>query len=56
MEYMTERSGRQCQCGGIIRTHNVLAGKAYTCGSCGRYEVIKPNEPKPVAQEPADGN
>jgi hypothetical protein len=32
---------RQCKCGGIIRTHELRGWReAWTCGACGRYEVI----------------
>lgn len=36
----TEKSGRQCPCGGVLGSHKVKAGKAYSCASCGRYEVV----------------
>jgi hypothetical protein len=42
-----------CSCGGTIREHELTSEKgatrtAWTCGSCGRYEVIK----RLVDQEP----
>lgn len=39
---------RICQCGGHIRTHPLTAGRdAWTCGACGRYEVVGPRSAAP---------
>lgn len=33
--------GRQCQCGGTIRTHRLTNDReAWTCNACGRYEAM----------------
>jgi len=34
---------RQCKCGGKVREHVLTQNRvAWTCGDCGRYEVISP--------------
>lgn len=34
---------RQCQCGGIVRQHQLTGEReAWTCNSCGRYEAVSP--------------
>lgn len=50
---------RQCQCGGVIRQHQLTGEReAWTCSGCGRYEVVKREPaptlipaPEPVAQK-----
>ena len=35
-------TGRQCQCGGVIRKHALTENReAWTCRACGRYEVFQ---------------
>ena len=35
------RTGRNCQCGGIVRKHQLTGDReAWTCGGCGRYQAI----------------
>lgn len=32
---------RQCQCGGIVRQHQLTGDReAWTCNACGRYEAV----------------
>ena len=36
---------RQCKCGGRVREHVLTKDRvAWTCGDCGRYEVISPTK------------
>ena len=36
---------RVCKCGGIVRQHELTGNReAWTCGSCGRYQIIKRSE------------
>jgi hypothetical protein len=39
---------RQCKCGGLVREHQLTQGRqAWTCGACGRYEVVgEKNDPR----------
>lgn len=40
-----ERVSRQCKCGGIIRQHELTRNRAaWTCGGCGRYEIMDRSE------------
>jgi ribosomal protein L32 len=35
---------RACKCGGLIRQHHLTMNRdAWTCNSCGRYEVVSRN-------------
>jgi hypothetical protein len=35
---------RQCKCGGLVKEHQLARSReAWTCGECGRYEVIERN-------------
>lgn len=43
---------RQCKCGGIIRVHELVRiREAWTCGACGRYEIIHLQSPEASCQE-----
>ena len=39
---------RQCKCGGLVREHQLTQGRqAWTCGACGRYEIVgAKNDPR----------
>jgi hypothetical protein len=42
---------RQCKCGGLVREHQLTQGRqAWTCGACGRYEIVG------AKNDPCDGN
>jgi len=33
---------RICKCGGVVRQHQLVNNReAWTCSSCGRYEVVE---------------
>lgn len=43
---------RQCQCGGVIRSHPLTENReAWSCKACGRYEAVQRDE-KPAVQVP----
>ena len=42
---------RQCKCGGLVREHQLTQGRqAWTCGACGRYEIVG------AKNDPCDGD
>ena len=46
---------RQCSCGGIVRQHGLTNNReAWTCGACGRYEIIQRNCDEQIEREEDD--
>ena len=39
---------RVCKCGGIVGQHHLTNNReAWTCRSCGRYEIVELKKPEP---------
>jgi len=43
---------RICKCGGVVSQHQLTNNReAWTCKSCGRYEIFEVNKPEPNRSE-----
>jgi DNA-directed RNA polymerase subunit M/transcription elongation factor TFIIS len=46
---------RLCKCGGMVAQHQLSNDReAWTCRSCGRYEIIEQKKSEVESSEPSD--
>jgi hypothetical protein len=50
--FTKEELMRICKCGGVVSQHQLTNNReAWTCKSCGRYEIFEVNKPEPNRSE-----